>query len=197
MPIHPTASVDERATVDDSVTIWAGTHVREFASIGANTSIGQYAYVGPGALIGRDCKIQNAALLYEPAVIGDGVFIGPRVVFTNDRYPRAITPDGRPKGAEDWDAVGVTVGRGASIGAGAICVAPVAVGEWATVAAGAVVTKDVPDFAVVAGVPAKRVGWVGRAGHPLVREATSWLCPATGERYVEEGDGLRLEPVDS
>lgn len=192
MPIDPNASIDPRASLGDGVTVWAGTHVREFAVIGARTTIGQYAYVGPGTNIGSDCKIQNASLLYEPAVIGDGVFIGPRVVFTNDRHPRAITPDGRQKGAEDWDAVGVTVAYGASIGAGAICVAPVRIGEWATVAAGAVVTTDVPDFAVVGGVPAKRLGWVGRAGWPLARDGDEWVCPATAERYGETENGSRL-----
>lgn len=192
MSIDPKASIDPRASLGEGVTIWAGTHVREFAVIGAHTTIGQYAYVGPGTKIGRDCKIQNAALLYEPAVIGDGVFIGPRVVFTNDRHPRAITPDGAQKGPEDWDAVGVTVAYGAAIGAGAICVGPLHIGEWATVAAGAVVTTDVSDFAVVGGVPARRLGWVGRAGRPLHQEGADWVCPVTAERYRETEDGSRL-----
>lgn len=197
MPIDPNASIDPRATLGDGVTIWAGTHVREFAVIGARTSIGQYAYVGPGTTIGSDCKIQNAALLYEPAVIGDGVFIGPRVVFTNDRHPRAIAPDGTQKGAADWDAVGVTVAYGAAIGAGAVCVAPIRIGEWATVAAGAVVTGDVPDYAVVGGVPARRLGWVGRSGRPLRKEDTDWVCPETAERYRESEDGTSLVRLQS
>ncbi len=192
MPISPDATVDARAEVDATVTIWAGTHVREFARIGAHTSLGQYAYVGPGAVIGKNCKIQNGAMVYEPAVVGDGVFIGPRVVFTNDRFPRAVTPDGTPKSAYDWDPVGVTVRDGASIGAGAVCVAPITIGQWATVAAGAVVVHDVSDYALVAGVPAKRIGWIGRAGRALVRTGDGWECPVTGDRFVEDESGTSI-----
>jgi UDP-2-acetamido-3-amino-2,3-dideoxy-glucuronate N-acetyltransferase len=195
MAISPDATVDALAIVDSTVTIWAGTHVREYASIGANSSLGQFAYVGPGAVVGANCKIQNGAMIYEPAVVGDGVFIGPRVVFTNDRYPRAITPDGTPKGPQDWEPVGVTVRHGASIGAGAICVAPITIGEWATVAAGAVVVSDVPNFALVAGVPAKRIGWIGRSGRVLVERDAQWECPVSGELFVENDAGTSISPV--
>jgi acetyltransferase-like isoleucine patch superfamily enzyme len=133
-------------------------------------------------------------MIYEPAVVGDGVFIGPRVVFTNDRHPRAITPDGRAKSADDWTPVGVTVKYGAAIGAGAICVAPIVVGEWSTVAAGAVVTRDVPDYALVAGIPARWVAWVGRAGEPLVKGSIigRWSCPVTGDEFEETDDGTTI-----
>jgi acetyltransferase-like isoleucine patch superfamily enzyme len=113
------------------------------------------------------------------------------VVFTNDHYPRSIEPDGKLKRGDDWEAVGVTVRQGASIGARSVCVAPVTIGRWALVAAGSVVVKDVPDFALVAGVPARRLRWVGRAGVPLEQEADgSWTCPKTGEKYIEENDRL-------
>jgi len=194
LAIHPDATIDERAVVHESAVIWAGTHVREYAEIGSGTSLGQYAYVGPGAVIGADCKIQNGAMIYEPAIVADGVFIGPRVIFTNDRHPRAITPDGARKSADDWTAVGVVVDYGASIGAGAICVAPVVIGAWSTVAAGAVVTRDVPPHALVAGVPARRIGWVGRTGELLVSQSSYLVCPATGERFIETTDGI--ESVD-
>lgn len=192
MTIHSSAVVEHGAQVDDSVVAWSGTHIRAGAVVGENTTLGQYVYVGPGARIGRDCKVQNGVYIYEPADVGDGVFLGPRVVLTNDRNPRAITPDGRRKGPEDWDAVGVTIRRGASIGAAAVCVAPIEIGEWATVAAGAVVVANVPPHALVAGVPAKRIGWVGRSGMVLRRHDGRWVCPVTGEQYVEVDGGASL-----
>lgn len=192
MGIHPSASVDARADVDASVVVWNGAQIREFARVGPRTSLGQWVYVGPGARIGADCKIQNGAMIYEPAVLGDGVFIGPRVVLTNDRHPRAVRPDGTQKTAADWTPVGVTIHYGAAIGAGAVCVAPITIGEWATVAAGAVVTADVPDFAIVAGVPARRIGWVGTTGSLLERDGDLWRCPDTNDLYRESDDGASL-----
>lgn len=190
--VQPSADVDERATLGARTRVWHLAQVREDARLGADCNIGRGAYIGPGVVLGDACKVQNYALVYEPAVVGDGVFIGPAVVFTNDEYPRAANPDGSLKGADDWHAVGVTVERGASIGARSVCIAPVTIGEWALVAAGAVVTKDVPAHALVAGVPARRIGWVGRTGRPLAADGDEWLCPDTGERYAEDGDGLRV-----
>ena len=155
--------------------------------------MGRGAYVGSGVVMGDNCKVQNYALVYEPASLGDGVFIGPAVVLTNDTYPRAINPDGSLKSAHDWEPVGVTIRTGASIGARSTCVAPVTIGAWATVAAGAVVVKDVPDFALVAGVPARRIGWVGQAGLPLLALGEGrWRCPATERTYIET-DGILSE----
>ena len=149
--------------------------------------------------MGDACKVQNYPLVYEPAWLGDGVFIGPAVVLTNDQFPRAVNPDLTIKGAADWAPVGVTINEGATIGARATCVAPVTIGEWATVAAGAVVVHDVPPFALVMGVPARRAGWVGRAGQPLipVTDRPGFLaCPATGSLYEQiDNDNLREVPV--
>jgi acetyltransferase-like isoleucine patch superfamily enzyme len=187
MSIHESAIVSPGAILDPSVVVWQGTSVREGATIGAGTSIGQYSYIGPGVRIGANCKIQNGAYLYEPAIIEAAVFLGPRVVLTNDRAPRAVTPTGAPKSAADWTPVGVVIRHGASIGAAAVCVAPLTIGAWAMVAAGAVVTRDVPPYALVVGVPARRVGWVGPAGVALIGLGSTWHCPVTGEQFDEIG----------
>lgn len=193
--IAPGADVDERAIIGDGSKIWHLAQVREDAVLGEGCIIGRGAYIGTGVRLGDNCKVQNYALVYEPAVLGDGVFIGPAVVLTNDTYPRSINPDGSLKSAHDWEPVGVTIKTGASIGARATCVAPVTIGAWAMVAAGAVVVKDVPDYALVAGVPARRLGWVGTAGQPLREEGGYWVCPATGERYIQN-DSDQLEKVE-
>lgn len=193
--IVPEADVAASADLKDGCKIWHYAQVRENVSMGENCIVGRGAYVGTGVRIGNNCKIQNYALVYEPAVLGDGVFIGPAVVLTNDQYPRAINPDGSLKSAAEWDPVGVEIGDGAAIGARAVCVAPVRIGRWALVAAGATVIHDVPDFAAVAGVPARRIAWVGRAGKPLRKETgDTWVCPETSARYVQDGEQLREVP---
>ncbi|HAM26114.1 MAG TPA: N-acetyltransferase [Microbacteriaceae bacterium] len=188
-----TADIDPRSRIGPGSFVWHLAQVREYAQIGAGTIIGRGVYVGPGVIIGRNCKIQNYALVYEPALLENGVFVGPGVVFTNDVFPRAINVDGSRKSNDDWEAVGVTVRTGASIGARAVCVAPLTIGRWSLIAAGAVVTKDVQDYALVAGVPAKRIGWVGRAGAALRDEGDGvFVCPVTGEKYLESGGALGL-----
>ncbi len=184
------ADVAGTAKLGEGTKVWHLAQVREDAEIGANCIVGRGAYIGTGVRVGDNCKIQNHALVYEPAELAAGVFIGPAVVLTNDTYPRAVNPDGSLKDASDWDAVGVTIAEGAAIGARAVCVAPVRIGRWATVAAGAVVTKDVPDFALVAGVPARRIGWVGEAGAPLRQDGGEWVCPRSGRRYTETDGAL-------
>jgi acetyltransferase-like isoleucine patch superfamily enzyme len=193
--IHPSADVDAGATVGEGSAVWHLAQVREGTRIGTECVIGRGAYIGAGVRVGDRVKIQNYALVYEPAELADGVFVGPAAVLTNDRHPRAITPDGAAATAADWEPVGVTVRYGASIGARAVCVAPVVLGRFAMVAAGAVVTRDVPDYALVAGTPARRIGWVGRAGVPLHHLGEGlYQCPRTGARYRHVGDDV-LEEV--
>jgi acetyltransferase-like isoleucine patch superfamily enzyme len=189
--IAESADVANDAEIGEGSVVWHLAQVREGAVLGRDCIIGRGAYVGLGVRMGDRCKVQNYALVYEPAVLEDGVFIGPAVVLTNDLYPRSVDPDGRVKRAEDWTPVGVTIREGASVGARAVCIAPVTIGKWAMVAAGAVVTSDVPDFALVAGIPARRIRWVGRAGEPLLALGDGqWQCPRTGVLYMEQGSIL-------
>lgn len=191
--IHPSAEVEQNAQVGAGTVVWALAHVRHSAVIGAGCTIGRGVFVDEDVVLGERVKVQNHALLYRPARIGDGVFIGPAVVLTNDPYPRAVTVDGARKSVDDWEAVGTTLECGCSIGARSVLLPGVTVGRWAMVAAGSVVTRDVPAHAVVAGSPARPRGWVGRAGTPLeALGGARHRCRVTGEEYVEGPAGLRL-----
>ncbi|MDO4666077.1 MAG: acyltransferase [Actinomycetaceae bacterium] len=191
--IVDSADVSPEAEIGEGSSVWHLAQVREHAKLGENCIIGRGAYIGEGVQMGNNCKVQNYALVYEPAVVEDGVFVGPAVVLTNDHFPRAINPDGTIKSASDWEQVGVTIRRGAAIGARSVCVAPVEIGKWALVAAGSTVVKDVPPFALVAGVPARQIGWVGTAGVKLEEVAGReglFRCPQTGNLYKEENGEL-------
>lgn len=178
-------NIDARAIIGSGTKVWENSKLRENTTVGKDCNIGRNVYIGPGVKIGNKVKIQNNALIYEPAIVADGVFIGPAVIFTNDLHPRAITHDGKSKTEEDWNKEGVTVEYGASIGAGTICVAPVKIGKWAMIAAGSVVTKDVLDFSLVAGVPAKQIGWVGKSGVKLIQKNPNlFICPETQNEYL-------------
>lgn len=180
---HPSADVEDGASVGDGCRVWDLAKVRTGATVGPECTIGRLAYIDNDVIVGSRCKIQNNALVYGPATIGDGVFIGPAAVLTNDRHPRAVTPDGQPALAGQWSRVGITIRNGAALGAGSTVVSGVSIAEWALVAAGSVVTADVPPHALVAGVPARQLGWVSRTGHRLVEDDDGWACPFSGDRY--------------
>lgn len=192
--VMDSADLDDGVSLGDGSIVWHLAQVRRGARLGENCVIGRGAYIGSGVVMGDNCKVQNYALVYEPAILGAGVFIGPAVVLTNDTYPRAVTPDGSLKSTRDWDAVGVTIGDGAAIGARSVCVAPVEIGAWALVAAGSVVTNDVPAHALVAGVPAKQIGWVGRDGRRLeALGGEKWRSPSTGDVFVVHDGTLTVK----
>lgn len=185
MTIHKDAFVHESAYVDEPSTIGAGTKIWHFCHVLANTQIGegcvlgQNVVVGPDVTVGNNCKIQNNVSLYKGVKLADGVFCGPSCVFTNVLTPRAEV--------ERKDEFAATpVGRSATIGANATIVCGNSIGEFAMVAAGAVVTRNVPAHALVAGVPARRIGWVSRTGD---RMDDQLVCPRTGEIYELAADG--------
>lgn len=194
--IVESADVSPDAIIGDGSSIWHLAQVREHAKLGKKCVVGRGAYIGEGVTVGDNCKIQNYALVYEPASLADGVFIGPAVVLTNDHFPRAVNADGSIKSADDWEQVGVAVEEGAAIGARSVCVAPVTVGAWSLVAAGSVVVKNVPPFALVAGVPAKQIGWVGYEGVKLEPAGEGlWRCPKSGNFYKEIDNTIRKVEV--
>lgn len=195
--VHRTAEVSVNAKIGLGVKVWHYSQIREGAVLGDNTTLGRSVYIGPGVTIGENSKLQNGALIYEPAILEAGVFIGPNVILTNDLFPRAVNVNGVQKNSQDWTRVGVVVKKGASIGAGSICVAPVEVGEWALVAAGSVVTTNVNAFSLVAGTPARWINWVGKAGIPLIRIGHNlFQCPSTGSKYRELKSGELIEGTD-
>jgi acetyltransferase-like isoleucine patch superfamily enzyme len=183
--VHPTAEIDASATLGDGCRVWRQAHIREDATIGAGSIIGAGVYVGAGVQVGRNCKVQNNALLYEGLTLEDGVFVGPQVCFTNDRLPRAVNPDLSLKSADDWDLGHTRVRAGASIGAQSVVVTGVCIGRWALIGAGSVVTRDVPDHALVFGQPARLQGWVCDCGRRLeLRGPGTGRC-ATCQRTTE------------
>lgn len=185
--IHPSAVVSDRAKIGAGTKIWMNVQIREDVRIGKNCIIGRNTYIENGVTLGDNCKVQNNALLYHRATLEDGVFIGPGVILTNDKVPRAINSDGTLKSADDWHAGHIHIGRGASIGAGATVLTDITIGAWAMVGSGALVTKNVPAHALVVGVPAHVAGYVCKCGQRLTSLALNgdriWSCPQDGSTY--------------
>ncbi|GCF08205.1 acyltransferase [Dictyobacter arantiisoli] len=165
--VHPQAEVEAGAHVGSGTRIWRQAHVRTFATIGEQCNIGKGVYIESHVSIGSRVKIQNHASIFEGVTVEDGVFIGPHVCFTNDMFPRAITPAGQLKGATDWEVTPTIVCYGASIGAASVIVCGVTIGSFALIGAGSVVTHDVPSHALVFGNPARFHGYICRCARRL------------------------------
>jgi UDP-2-acetamido-3-amino-2,3-dideoxy-glucuronate N-acetyltransferase len=190
---HPTAVIDPPASIGAGTRIWHFAHVMAGATIGADCVLGQNAFVGARAVIGDRCRIQNNVSIYDGVVLGDDVFVGPSAVFTNVINPRAFVVR-----KDEYRATSVEAG--ASIGANATIVCGHRLGALCLVAAGAVVTSDVAPYALVAGVPARRIGWICRCGVTLPRTRGQQLtCPACRSRYTASGRGAqqRITPADA
>jgi len=185
--IHPTAVVDQGARIGDETRIWHFCHVMAGAEIGAQCSLGQGCFVSAGARVGSGVRVQNNVSLYDGVVLEDEVFIGPCAVFTNVTNPRAAVS----RRAEYQRTV---VKRGATVGANATVMPGRTLGRYCFVAAGAVVVHDVPDFALVMGVPARQTGWMSRHGRKLTFDAEGFAtCPGSGQRYRLMVDGSVVE----
>ena len=177
---HPTAVVDDGSEIGEGARIWHFCHVLPRSRIGPRCVLGQNVMVGPDVTLGEGCKVQNNVSIFKGVTLEDDVFCGPSMVFTNVLTPRAFVE-------RKDEFLPTLVRKGATIGANAVVVCGVTIGRYAMVGAGAVVTKDVPDHALVVGNPARSMGWVSRTGERL---GADLVCPRTGERYRETSNGL-------
>ncbi len=186
--IHQTADVAPDAQIGDGTRVWHEAQVREGARIGRDCVLGKGVYIDAGVIVGDRCKIQNRASLFHGVTVEDAVFIGPHAVFANDRFPRAVNPDGSVKTDDDWIVEPTRVLHGASIGAGAVVLPGVTIGVWSMIGAGAVVTANVPAHAIVRGNPARIAGWACVCGRPLDTTETHMYHCANCDRPFHLGE---------
>ncbi len=181
--IHASAEVSDKAVIGDGTSIWHHSQIREGTAIGRNCIIGKGVYIDAGVVLGDNVKIQNYVSVYHGVTLEDGVFVGPHVCFTNDLRPRAINPDGTLKAADDWVLSKTLVKKGAALGANSTIRCGVTIGEWAMVGSGSVITRDVPEYGLVLGNPARLRGYVCPCGEKMVEKVTSnelMQCPKCG-----------------
>lgn len=191
--LHPTAIV-EAEKIGRGTSIWDFTHIMKDVSIGENCNIGNHCFIETGVVIGNNTTIKNGNMIWEGVTLGDGVFVGPQVFFTNDLYPRSPRlPQAQARYRNREWLLPTYVKQGVSIGAGAIIIAGVTIGEFAMVGAGAIVTKDVPPYALVVGSPARGRGWVCQCGQPLTFQNEIAQCKDCGLSYVKNDGNVKIQ----
>jgi UDP-2-acetamido-3-amino-2,3-dideoxy-glucuronate N-acetyltransferase len=193
--VHPTAIVETRQ-IGPGTKIWAFTHILESVSIGTNCTVGDHCFIESGVVIGNNVTIKNGNMIWKGITLQDGVFVGPGVVFTNDRYPRSprLSQAQKRYSNSTWLAP-TLVQQGVSLGAGAVILAGVTIGQWAMVGAGAVVTKNVLPYTLVFGNPARVQGWVCRCGAPLKFREKRAACGDCSLHYVKDNDAVLLSTL--
>jgi len=205
--VHATADLAKDVTVGSGTRIGPRTELGTGVRVGADCTIGRDVFIDAGVVIGDRVEVHHGVLIYEGVTIANGVFLGPGAILTNDRYPRAVTSTGELLSAADRPIVPSTLAEGSTIGAGAVIVAGVTIGAWAMVGAGAVVTRTIPNYALVVGSPAHRIGWVCACGarlvdsngEPMAAEPGRYaarqelICPSCGRTYAYIADGETLE----
>jgi UDP-2-acetamido-3-amino-2,3-dideoxy-glucuronate N-acetyltransferase len=182
---HPTAVIDEGCTIGEGTRIWHFSHIMPGSVIGENCNIGQNVVISPQVILGGNVKVQNNVSIYTGVVCEDDVFLGPSMVFTNILNPRSAV-------IRRDQYVKTLVKKGASVGANATIICGIIIGEYALIGAGAVVTKEVPDYALVVGNPAKQTGWVSEYGHKLNFDSSGIAaCPESNEKYILQNNQVR------
>jgi len=190
--IHRTAIVETQG-IGSGSRIWAFTHIMGDVTIGTNCNIGDHCFVESGVMIGNNVTIKNGNMIWEGVTLEDGVFVGPQVFFTNDRYPRSPRlAQAEPRYSDRRWLLPTLVRTGASLGAGALILAGVTIGEFSMVGAGAVVSRDVPAYALVLGSPARITGWVCQCGQPLTVQLDTAACPECGRQYRYQDNRIEL-----
>jgi acetyltransferase-like isoleucine patch superfamily enzyme len=191
--IHPTAIVESNE-IGKETKIWAYTHVMVGAHIGENCNIGDHCFIESGAFVGNNVTIKNGNMIWEGVTLENGVFVGPHIFFTNDLYPRSPRlPQARNRyySKQKW-LVPTLVKKGASLGAGAVIIAGITIGEYAMVGAGSIVTKDVPSYALIKGNPGRISGWVCQCGQPLTFDGLYAICAFCCLSFKKDGEGIQI-----
>ncbi len=183
--VHPTAVVDEPVEIGDGTKIWHFSHVMAGASIGENCSIGQNVFIGSGAILGNNIKVQNNVSIYDGVILEDHVFCGPSMVFTNVFNPRSFI-------SRRKEFRKTLVKRGATLGANVTVVCGNTIGQYAFIGAGSVVTKDIPDYALVYGNPGKVKGWVCQCAEEIIFRSGAAVCKACGRKYEKDRSGVKM-----